>query len=283
MVGEVLLDGGLPYLGSQTIGLRGFKSASPKGIGSDYLNAQFGWLPLWSDVTKLIKSLTTASQQIRDLERNSGKNTRRGFVFPVEESFSESTWNGTNEMSPYRLVSKDLIAGTRPGGGFAVHRLSSRKREIWFKGSFTYHLATGDSVSDKLTHYEQLASKLLGTRLDAGALWELAPWSWLVDWQATVGTALRNASMLSADGLVIRYGYLMCRTTDTDTYTALDAPFLSGGPGPVTTILSRETKERFRATPFGFGLNLSTLSGKQWSILAALGMTRGEKSLRLTS
>ncbi|DAD49929.1 maturation protein [ssRNA phage Esthiorhiza.1_11] len=288
LTGEVLLDGGLPYLGSQTIGLRGFKSASAKRAGSDYLNSQFGWLPVYADVVKLVNSLKSANATIKQLEKDAGQNVRRRFVFPTEQTVTETVLTGVagstfGGQSAFYNVDPLILQGSGDGGAYEVHVMSSRKRDIYFRGCFTYHMDLGNDIRGKLTRFEQLGNKLLGTRLNASALWELAPWSWLVDWQSTIGVALGNASMLSEDGLVMRYGYLMCHTVDTDTYTTRGLSFRGGTLGDVHTQYRRETKERVRATPFGFGLDLSTFSAKQWSILAALGMTRGNNSLRLTS
>jgi hypothetical protein len=283
LLGEVLLDGGLPYLGSKLAkphtDRNHSEQKSVQEAGSDYLNAQFGWLPIVSDVKKLVSSLLGANATIKQLVRDSGKNVRRRFVFPPVRSFTstETIYGG----SPWANVHRDLVE-ERDGTPSVTTELSLQ-REVWFKGCFTYFIASGDSVMDKLEHYEQLGNKLLGSRLNAEALWELAPWSWLIDWQSTIGVALGNASKLSEDGLVLRYGYLMSKTTDIKTCTTHNLAFRGGTIGHTSTQFRRVTKERIRATPFGFGLDLSTLSAKQWSILAALGMTKGSGALRLTS
>jgi hypothetical protein len=74
----------------------------------------------------------------------------------------------------------------------------------------------------------------------------------------------------------------MAHTVDEVALTTRGVGFRAGTIGNTTTIFRRETKERIRATPFGFGLNLSALDARQWSILVALGMTKGDRALRLT-
>jgi len=279
LLGEVLLDGGLPYLGTKIKGAPTSRDNVLADAGSDWLNANFGWLPVVSDVKKLVSSLKGANATIKQLVRDSGKNVRRSFVFPpVTSVTSNSRLYGA---SPWANVSSDLVTATSATPQVTTEL--SQQREIWFKGCFTYHIAAGDGVIEKLEHYEQLGNKLLGSRLNAESLWELAPWSWLVDWQSNIGLALGNASRLSEDGLVLRYGYLMSKTTDIKTCTARDLAFRGGTIAHTTTQYRRVTKERVRATPFGFGLDLSMLDAKQWSILAALGMTKGSNALRLTS
>jgi hypothetical protein len=40
-----------------------------------------------------------------------------------------------------------------------------------------------------------------------------------------------------------------------------------------------DQKERVRATPYGFGLDLGSLNPRQWAILASLGLTRAPQRL----
>jgi len=103
----------------------------------------------------------------------------------------------------------------------------------------------------------------------------------LVDWFVDVGSMLSTASLLSSDGLVLRYGYLMQHTRHTKTYRVTDGFQFNNGSrsGPVTNTLHRETKERVKATPYGFGLSLTGLSTRQWAILGALGLTKAPRIL----
>jgi len=124
------------------------------------------------------------------------------------------------------------------------------------------------SASDK-------ARKILGLEITPEVLWELVPWSWAIDWFANVGDLVKNVHNLSSDGLVMRYGYIMEHSMVRDTYihvgpTGFKDPKVVCEPYTFVT----ETKLRRRATPFGFGLDLSSLTGQQKSILAALGMSR---------
>jgi hypothetical protein len=284
IVGEILLDGGLPYVGSK------LKQDVPRshginpftGISSDWLNANFGWLPLVSDVHDLVKSLKSANKQIRQLARDSGRNVRRRFSFPEISEHTENSWVNPQGCW-YNMPYGQVYATVLQGGEWRLTQVISRKRNIWFRGAFTYYMDAGNDIMGKLEQYEQLGNKLLGSRLNAESLWELAPWSWLIDWQSNIGTALSTASRLSEDGLVIRYGYLMCHTVDEDIWTTSNLGFKSGGLTHSNTIFRRDTKERVRATPYGFGLDLASLDAKQWSILAALGMTKGSGALKLTS
>lgn len=120
------------------------------------------------------------------------------------------------------------------------------------------------------------ANKLLGTRLTPEVLWNLAPWSWAADWITNTGDVLHNISMFAQDGLVLRYGYVMEETIIERTWTLHGVGFKSSpGPYNFSSTLREIHKVRRKATPFGFGVSEEAFTPRQYSILAALGMSRG--------
>lgn len=145
----------------------------------------------------------------------------------------------------------------------------------WFSGAYTYHLPTGYYAHQAVKGSIAKANDLLGLELTPEVLWNISPWTWLFDWAANIGDVVANATALQSDNLVIRYGYIMAQTSATNTYQ-LDGPsFYAGGPGVLTAALGTILKQRVRATPFGFGLTTDAFTGRQWAILASLGITRG--------
>jgi hypothetical protein len=46
---------------------------------------------------------------------------------------------------------------------------------------------------------------------------------------------------------------------------------------PISSLYRSERKERWKATPYGFGLNMAGFTDQQWAILAALGMTKSPR------
>jgi hypothetical protein len=119
------------------------------------------------------------------------------------------------------------------------------------------------------------ARRIYGLTLDPEVLWNLAPWSWFADWFVNAGDVVSNISDLSFDGLVMRFGYMMEHSIVADE-VRLGGSSFSGGTSLDTTIwLVTETKQRIRASPYGFGLTWESFSPRQLAILAALGVTRG--------
>jgi len=274
-VSELMLDGLPSIIGADTL-KRGALNA--RQAGSEYLNVQFGWLPMLSDLRSTINSLKRATSTVRQLRRDSGKVVRRRFSFPSSVSTTESVLGGSG--SGLKQVPEELISTRDWTATRKITLFQNVETRLWFSGAYTYYLAGDDSVWGKLQEFEQRANVLLGTRVSPETLWELAPWSWLIDWKTNIGSAVGSAERVASDSLVLRYGYLMRQTVARDTYVMRDLQFVSGGPGTVTMQLGRETKERYRATPYGFGLATSQFTDRQWAILAALGMTKAPKALR---
>lgn len=252
------------------------------GLGGEYLNIQFGWRPFISDVLKMIKSLKRVNDQILQLQRDNGKNVRRRYYFSPTVTVKEQGMAIGN--SPY---SASGSSGTFFGQlrGKEVTQTDRTEQSVWFSGCFTYSIPMGSSTLARLERYGALADRLLGTRVTPEVLWELAPWSWLVDWRLGIGDALSTATRLSQDGLVIRYGYLMADTKVTRTLSIPKTTYSSGGfegscPPSFTQVVTHR-KERVRATPYGFGLNTNAFTDIQWSILGALGMSRAPRVLRM--
>jgi len=272
--GELLADGLPAWIGVSTLNNR---AQAFRSLGGEYLNVEFGWRPFVSDINKLVSSLMTASKQLSQYKRDSGRVVRRRFSFPTDIVTTESSVNHQYGITPV-FGFGDVLAPHTGGEPISVSdRVATR---YWFSGAFTYHLDVGDDLLNRLSKYEQLGNKLLGTRITPATLWELAPWSWLVDWRATIGTSLSVASAFQEDGLVMKYGYLMRHTVAERTVSARVFGKTEEYKLTVTNAYRTERKERVAATPFGFGLSTDDFTVRQWAILAALGFTRAPRSLR---
>jgi hypothetical protein len=152
---------------------------------------------------------------------------------------------------------------------------------VWFSGAFSFFLEETDTLLGKLAVYEQLANKLLGGRLDASVVWELTPWSWLIDWFVDVSSFVGRVNRLASDNLVLRYGYVMHSQHIEQSYMLPDIYDRSGRriPSPHMTYHGHVMR-RVRSTPYGFGLSDGDLTPRRWAILAALGMTKAPGVLR---
>lgn len=268
-LGELMKDG-LPALpGSQSWKQ---KSASAKNAGSEFLGIQFGWLPMVSDIQKISRAIKNSDEILAQYERDSGKVVRRRYNFPSDPKSEETVWS-TSARCYVPGAGSMVYSGTAEG---TVIRVRETTQKRWFSGAFTYYLPSGYTSRNRISELSAKADILLGTKLTPETLWNLAPWSWAIDWFSSTGDVISNLQDFLSGDLVMRYGYIMEHTIVRDTYT-IDKPGLRAEFGDFTCpplTLVTETKIRRGANPFGFGVHWSSLSGLQTSILVALGLSR---------
>jgi len=124
------------------------------------------------------------------------------------------------------------------------------------------------------------ANKLLGTRLTPATVWNLAPWSWALDWFTNTGDVVTNLSAFANDGLCLRYGYIMEEVSTRNT--GCWQGYINTRDSANVFIKIEEsfgstTKKRQPATPFGFGLELGSFTPRQMAITAALGLSNAPR------
>lgn len=266
-----------------------------RGLGSEYLNVQFGWLPLISDIKKMIYALQNASTILTQYEKDSGRNIRRRYTLPSQRvTYFCNSAGGTvsagnaSRWESYDHLGKLILSG---GGGPApvVDQSSlvvsvSAQQDRWFSGAFTYYIPPSGTLKSDIDRWFSLSNKLLGTSITPEVLWNLAPWSWLIDWIAAIGNHISVYQRFETDELVLRYGYLMVRdrvnVSSNYSMTYRTPAGANAGKAQGYSQVRVDQKRRVRSTPFGFGLTSSDFNARQWSILAALGMTKSPRSLR---
>jgi hypothetical protein len=188
--------------------------------------------------------------------KDSGNKIRRGYHFPTENDTRESSQGFFPVPSSFPFFGSGRL-------------LETSESASWFKGAFKYHVPVADDTFGKFQNWLSMADHLLGVKPSPEVVWNIAPWSWAVDWFTNTGDIMTNISNLGKDGLVMQYGYsMMSRVTTWDAIATYD--------GAATARRRRQLvyKKRLPATPFGFGVDLSTLSPKQVAIMAALGLSK---------
>lgn len=247
-----------------------------------FLEGEFGWKPLVSEAIQAAMSVKRANKHITQYIRDSGRNVRRKYAFPIEyktlASYPEKQGR-VQLISPLSSTNDYFWLNQNQWG--SQHESITQERRVWFSGAYTYHAIEGNNLQSRLGRFEQEAQKLLGIRITPEVLWNLQPWSWLIDWKANIGDVIHNISAFSSDGLVLRYGYLMVETITRHTVVVVGPKAVGLGslPSHYTVTYELHRKQRVKATPYGFGLNPASFSAGQWSILAALGLSKSPNSL----
>lgn len=265
---ELLQDGipGLNFLN----GIRRF-SQIPSAAAGGYLGFLFGFLPAGKDLAELAYAVTESSRLLKQLERDSGKVVRRRRSYRPGTSSGSSVFSGTLHGGLQPTWFENAFSGGTNG---SITVTDTTTIEWSFRGAYTYFLPKGNSLLDRIDRFVDQADYLLGLSLDIDAIWQAAPWSWLTDWFWNVGEVIHNITELSEDSQVLRYGYLMKTTSAERIYTHSPVTYKGSGAssGKIVNSYKYIRKERFRATPYGFGLDPSGFSERQKSILAALGV-----------
>lgn len=272
-LGELRQDG-LPALKSLAL-----RDRNASGAASDHLNYQFGVKPLVKDLRNLAGGIIHADKNFQQLLRDSGRVVRRRYYFPeTSEVTNRLEYAGSLAFPSQSTMWYDCMKDRKISG--TVREFTTTTRRAWFSGAYSYHMSAAEDQQSNMRSWADKARKALGTDLTPSVAWNVTPWSWLVDWNGDIGNIISNASDFGSDGLVVRYGYLMVHTTTVRSLLLTGPETISGASGPYEIRFITEQKRRYQATPFGFGLDIGTFDPRQWSILAALGMTKGSRSLR---
>lgn len=241
-----------------------------KNAGSEYLNKEFGWVPLLSDIRSFSDTASNSDLLVEQYARNSGRKIKRQFSLP-----SSTEVLATTSGSGYTAFSPNLDPGFHNSTPQWTET-ETLKRIRWFEGCFTYYLPTFDPNGSNFRRNRLIANKLYDARVTPETVWNLAPWTWAADWLGNFGDVIHNVTAFRDTGLVMQYGYVMETTIHERQRTVSNITFknLPNVRHSVTTTLRNTVKYRRTATPYGFGLDTSSFTGKQWAILAALGMSR---------
>lgn len=260
-VGE--LREGLPSL----FGSAFLRSPSLSALARENLNWEFGVKPFVNDMKSFVTASQEAETRLEQLRRDEGRPVRRRYAFPqeVEES---------SEVSTGVYASGSLVGGSTflQQQGVLTETVRT-ERDIWFSGCYQYTLPPEGS---NLRRIQEL-DFLYGARPSLDTLWNLTPWTWCLDWFSNAGDVATNLSAFSQDGLLLKYGYVMCRSRRTKTYTweglVQDSSTVNTFvPHRAEQVIAYETKQRIPATPYGFGLTFGDLTSRQWGILSSLGI-----------
>jgi len=253
-----------------------------QAAGSEYLNYQFGWSPLKSEIHSVASAARFHRDIMKNYRHNEGKNVHRRFDFP-DEILREETQVTSQDPITGILSSNWLFLGVPAAQCVTVYEYT-RKR--WFEGCFTYGGPSRTDSFGRALGFGSEADAVYGLTLSPDVVWNLAPWSWAVDWFTNAGDVIHNVTNFAMAGLVMRYGYMMEETIVSHHTEWSDGRFCGnvGTPTNPKIILQREgqgrrgiryvTKTRVPANPFGFGVSWEGLSPTQLAITAAIGITR---------
>jgi hypothetical protein len=248
-------------------------------VGSDYLNIQFGWMPLLNDLRGIATALIRASH---GLYQPAGATHRKRTEKPTELNLFGSQANSPVAIAAGNYSDPVALRGTGTGiitdhfirADIQTHITAVRSR--WFEGEFVYIPEAGFDA----TKYEDRLATLFKTDITPSDLWQLAPWSWLVDYFVDIGGALEATEVAMSNRTLSTYAYAMEKIEQTKSVVLTNIRGESGskiysGPSRHMSLWNSTSYRRIRANPFGFIPNPEVnLNEGQLGILGALGLTR---------
>lgn len=115
---------------------------------------------------------------------------------------------------------------------------------------------------------------LYGVRVTPSTVWNLMPWSWLIDWATGFSSVLDYVTDRSFNNLTAKYAYAMKQTSTTIVHNHVAR--LVDGPVYMSWEQAIDSKCRQEASPFGFDLVKDDIIDNplRVAILSALGIGR---------
>jgi hypothetical protein len=235
------------------------------------LNTQFGWIPFLNDLQDFYKTCAYLDKQINQLRRDNGQWIRRkGTVFSDEQVRVLEDEDDIISLWPSLITYHYAKSSQDPNLPYGTRRvIETRSQNVWFSGAFRYWIPGNE---ESFLWKGRAVAMLFGLNPSPSLIWNLTPWSWLVDWCSNTGDIISNISLISQNNLCSKYAYVMGTSSqriDMDTTI-----FLDRGTPKCSWFAELTRKQRVEASPFGFGLSSSSFTTRQWSILTALGITR---------
>lgn len=237
------------------------------GVSGEYLNYQLAVAPLVGTFQDFHSAAEQEEELLAQYERDAGRLVRRRYTFPTETTTETKVVGATHLRS---WDSGNLARQVWFSEKGTVSTVLTTTHDKWFSGAFTY-APPGEGWRGRLSELDSVYGIIPGV----DTAWELVPFSFVADYFANMGDCLGNLASFMEDGLVMPFGYMMSRKT-YDFNVSWTGPVSFGYRYPDHTLTARlkvVCNQRRPATPFGFGFSGSDLTDRQWSILAALGIS----------
>jgi hypothetical protein len=244
-------------------------------LGHEYLNIQFGWLPFVSDLKKMYNLTQTIHKRLDELVRNNGKVIHREATVRSSRDVTSSVVHSEYPFSGLSLFS--YMPPLWGSGRTTIITTTETTERVWFSADFRYY--TPDIGSSRWT--ARAVATLFGVNPTPDLLYQVLPWSWLLDWFTNVGDVISNASNNAVDNLVADHAFIM-RHASVKTTTSISTSWenhgnedgMKNGSLSLESFDFTETKCRGMGNPFLPSLSLTDFTSRQAGIAAALGISR---------
>jgi hypothetical protein len=251
----------------------------PKEVANDFIEYQFGWVPFVSDLRKFIDLIVNLRERIIKAYQQNNR------WIHVRRRLTESETTS--------VISRGFLSNTNPSLGFVADTMQNtmvkfgntckcywetqhvEKSHAWSTGTFRIYRPefddTDPSSFEELRKIRQLLT-LFGANINPSVLWELTPWSWLIDYFTNLGDLIKTLSRIEQDSAVAREFFVM-KTTESIFNFHQEFNWNTGLSSVDWPRIMRVKMRRKGDSPYHFRLN-GSLSAMQLSIISAIGLQR---------
>lgn len=293
-IAELLREGLPSFVLNQILSTGPGRRAKIRAAGGEYLNIVFGINPILSDIIKTYETIIRIDDIVDQWIRDNGAKVTRRRRKPRVVSVTDVSVNVSAPTIAGRLFTPNVSSGYNlsawsgnPGGGWSFRRSGFVRtyEDISFSSAWEYDLSKllvnnlpdiGFLNSSRPSLRDDLRLHALGLSpedFSLETLWNLVPFSWMVDWFSNVGDVFANVRAFQTAGLSMTYGY-------TTSYAIHDGQYhwelykVNELTASGDVAFTQKRVLRRRATPFGFNVSFASLSNSQVAILAALAATK---------
>lgn len=258
----------LADLKSKCAALRAMRGKIPWNkfkLSNEFLSYQMAWKPFVSDLFSMSQKFFDWRARLAKLQRESNKWIRKSGSLTAGTPEISDRQEGVSYGAIMPGLSWPYVAGPHEWESYV-----SVSQRIWFAGSFKYYVPPIETRGDMV----KAVCRLYGLSLTPDLVWNLTPWSWLVDWFTNAGSVISNLTDGAVDDVVARYACVMGHTI-TEVKQHVQCNLRINGYSVIQGLTGAKTvecKRRDVASPFGFGLSVGDLTLRQTAILAALGL-----------
>lgn len=243
---------------------RGFWRAPPRpskrelarGGGQAWLQYQFGIAPIVGDIVKMQRAVEMVDNRVNEINRlfDSPRGLRR----------TVTVFNGSANAKNTNTYLQS--AGTIIVPIFDIRTIVQKRVHVRWGPQQRCGIPPTPQQ-----RREWAVRSVLGLTVDLSTLWELTPWSWLVDYFGNVGTYLKTTRNIVPARLIGVWPMTHTTTTwECPGFSALANGTLRSMT-PVRSIRQRKSRSSSFASPVA---HFNFLSGSQMGILAALAASR---------
>jgi hypothetical protein len=265
-----------------------YKRTGHNLAGGAYLNYQFAVKPTWNDIQRAAQAVKDSEQIVKQFVRDAAHDVHRSSTRQLSQ---ETVLSGIREWTttpPFNITNVSagqvLVSGCPGAVNTAMpkptyHSYAHYRDELRVFSTFAYYIGDPDGFLGRLGSYVRNAEKVLGIQGDLKTLYDLTPFSWLLDWHVDIGGLLAYQQDVADYSLVSRRSGFVYEVNGWGQ-VALDPLVATSSnqrhihsSGAQSNIRVRNSYRK-SGSPYDMDLNgWSNYGPFQWSILAAMGMS----------